>query len=414
MAKAPLKKPTKKAKEDGSFDASSLSDSDFLNSIVDGLYEIGAIATHDNFALFESGMLLADVHNSGFYDPKSKTINFGFPTGRMCQIIGATGIGKTTFAVQVGAGIIKAYPLGQMYYFDGEKAQRRNRLTQITGISNDKRIIHVNKNTNLESLLKMINSIYEMKMNNLDRFQIEVDFNGEKVTVMQPTVVIIDSIASLTKEKMSESADLGSNMEGAQNAIYSNKIIKNVLDKLISANIIVFGINHITININTGITALPRNPIPGLKPEESVSGGSGWRYYADWYVRIHPVKTMSEAKDNLNATLCEIEIIKARTFQTGLRFKMLFDRTNGGVWDDVSSQLEFLIQQGFIKLTGAWYSIDGYAPKFYKASIPKLLETDQAFQTAFYTALENCLIEYLPHLKADELSGIDTVDEEEG
>lgn len=409
MAKAPSKRKLASSSSSAAgIDASSLNDTDLLSALVGGLYDTGMIATHHNFALFSSGLILPDIHNSGFYDPDVDEIYMGFPTGRINYIIGDTGVGKTTLAVQIGAGIIEPYPLGQMFVYDGEKSHRLNRLQQITGIHEKKasRLMLVNKNTNLENFLAMVNSIHDMKVQNADRFNIKVKFGTEEIEVMQPTVVIVDSVASLTKLAFSSEAELGSNMEGAQNAIFSNKMIKNLMDKLIAANIFVYAINHITVKVNTSATPLPRNPIPGLKPEESVSGGSGWRYYADWFVRISRVADKTMDKDGINATLCEIQLLKARTFPTGEKFPMLFNRSNGGVWDDFASQIEFMIKKGTLVLKGSRYTMEGYPTSFYHADIKKKFEAEEPFQEAFLVALQAAIIKHVPSMSSTELSGI--------
>ena len=111
------------------------------------------------------------------------------------------------------------------------------------------------------------------------------EFNRD-VTILQPTVDIIDSMTTVMSETFSpdstkDAADaekMRSNTEGARDAKTLKGFFKDILPLCKEADIIVYGINHLNTNMSMGITPVARQQ-NYLKQEESIPGGKTMLYY---------------------------------------------------------------------------------------------------------------------------------------
>jgi len=198
-------------------------------------------------------------YRNGFYD-EDGSIRLGIDGGKMMTIIGKSGVGKSTLALQIAGRIIDLNENSDLVYLDYERTLKPSRISTITGWSEAKRIeksLVLNSEISTETLLALVYSISQNKnkKETYDQIKIDsgkVDRDGKKIYVLPPTVIITDSIATMIPKDFADGSDISGSMEASQIAKINNQVIKKSLQYLEKGNIILIAINHITTNIQTG------------------------------------------------------------------------------------------------------------------------------------------------------------------
>lgn len=375
-------------------------------SMLDNMFESLSEEVHYQQIEFfpMNSVTMVDIHNGCIIidkDGNPSKMDTGIKCGSILHIIGNSGTGKSSLAYQIGAGIISPYVNGNLIIFDAERACTKARVLQLTGMNVDttNRARITNRKTTSENLLAIIKKITAFKIENKESLMTPHSVTG--IMVMPPTVIVVDSLPMLLPDKMEDAEEFTSNMAGSQIAIVNNKIIKQTMDDRISANIILIAVNHITTRINTG-TVVTKNNIAGIKPDESVGGGSSWRYLADLYFRLNLVKEFTEADpEKFNGSEVEVQLIKSRAFPSGKRFKIILDKSLG--WSDELSNFNFLLERGVITRAGARYKMDGYETSFLASKFREMITSNEVFQNAYNDAMSSAIYEYLPKIHEDQI-----------
>ena len=168
-----------------------------------------------------SGFDVLDIMN-GTRDPETDKVLAGMAESKVVGFIGKSGSGKTSLAIQVASNLChtpdgKLIPNAAVIHIDGEGSSERPRiktLTRKTESELQKFYRHINDDSvNTENLFKMIDVICTQKKENRDDLLVELtDRNGDKFTVLPPTVILIDSIAAMNTTAENDDDTLGSNM----------------------------------------------------------------------------------------------------------------------------------------------------------------------------------------------------------
>lgn len=199
----------------------------------------------------------------------------GVVGGSFITIIGKAGTAKTTFAVQTAANIIKKFPeAGIVMHYDLEQALTYTRIKNITGLSHrqlsDNYILKQEKNY-IEDIADAIVEITKCKEEDKESFMYDtgvVDEFNQPVKAYVPTIVIIDSIPTVT------SKDAAETMEGQTYANRAAKGIAQFYKKLMpiirAYNIIVIAINHINTKIEINPLMKSQAQVMYMKQDESM------------------------------------------------------------------------------------------------------------------------------------------------
>ena len=210
----------------------------------------------------------------------------GIVDGSSQMIIGRSGSGKTTIAIQMAANIVRRFPGAVIFYDDiegGSNATRRELLTQFSQDEIDERIIYRNAAVSAENFYKRIIAIYDEKLNNKADYEYDTglcDSRGNRIFKLIPTVYILDSLALLTPEKLTEEEELSGQMSTTGTAKTNTSIFKRIVPKLKAANIILFTINHINDKVEINPFAHTKAQIGYLKQGETLPGGKAALYLA--------------------------------------------------------------------------------------------------------------------------------------
>jgi len=115
------------------------------------------------------------------------------------MVIGRTGSGKTTFAIQAGANIIKPFSDAVMFYDDiegGSNEVRREILTQFSPLEIKKRVIYRNSAISAENFYKRIQELYDEKLSHRDDYEYntgKLDSGGNEIYKLAGEEFNIDS-----------------------------------------------------------------------------------------------------------------------------------------------------------------------------------------------------------------------------
>lgn len=343
--------------------------------------------------LYPTGFLPFDFLNGYRVHVKSDTQDFwynavGVVDGSSVSLAGRSGSGKTTAAIQMAANIIRPFPEATIFFDDiegGSNATRRELLTHFTPEEAQQRIIYRNTAVSAENFYKRIASIYEIKMNNRADFEYDtgkLDSQGNKIYKLIPTVYILDSLAMLTPEKLTEEEELSGQMSTTATAKTNTAVFKRIVPKLKAANIILFTINHINDKIEVNAFTHTKSQVSFLKPGETLPGGKAALYLANNLIRVDDGAKLKETDGlGINGKIVDFEIIKSRTNAAGRSVPMVFDFTNG--FDDILSLFMFLKSTGAI-ITGATCYLRGHEDmKFRQRDFKNKLFNDPEFAKAF-------------------------------
>lgn len=343
--------------------------------------------------LYPTGFLPFDFLNGYRVHVKSETEDFwynsvGIVDGSSTTVCGRSGAGKTTVALQMAANIIRPFPDATIFFDDiegGSNATRRELLTHFTPEEAQQRIIYRNTAVSAENFYKRIASIYEIKMNNRADFEYDtdkLDSRGNKIYKLIPTVYILDSLAMLTPEKLTEEEELSGQMSTTATAKTNTAVFKRIVPKLKAANIILFTINHINDKIEVNAFTHTKSQVSFLKPGETLPGGKAALYLANNLIRVDDGAKLKETDGlGINGKIVDFEIIKSRTNAAGRSVPMVFDFTSG--FDDILSLFMFLKSTGAI-ITGATCYLRGHEDmKFRQRDFKNKLFNDPEFAKAF-------------------------------
>ena len=229
--------------------------------------------------------------NTGTY---SDYFNIGVSDGSFIAFIGHTSTGKSTLMVQAAANIVRRFKTSQIWYDQTEiKAMNLQRIFELSRMDKDtfkNKFIIRNSGINIENVYERINLIYKMKTDpaNIDKFLYNTGFRdmyGNPIIKMEPTIYIIDSLAMLMPEEIEKEDTIAGKTTAMQTANKVSLLMKQIMSKLQSANIILMGTNHIQKRIMTGPVPT-QNTVPYLKHDESIPKGGTITYIANNIWRI--------------------------------------------------------------------------------------------------------------------------------
>lgn len=198
----------------------------------------------------------------------------GLRGGTFITIIGKSGTAKTTFIVQSAFNMVRNFDNAFVMYFDLEQALSYTRIKDVTGATQRElktKFLLKQEQNFIEDIFDTVMLIAKMKEENKKEFTYDtglVDEFGDKINYFVPTVIVIDSIPTLS------SKDTSDQMEGSTLGNRNAKIIKQFFTRLMPViktyNITVMCINHINAKIEINPFAKSQPQLMYLKMDESL------------------------------------------------------------------------------------------------------------------------------------------------
>ena len=312
----------------------------------------------------------------------------GIVDGSSTSIIGRSGSGKTTAALQMAANIVRPFSEAVIFFDDiegGSNISRREILTHFNAEEMNDRIIYRNTAITAENFYQRIASIYEEKMTNYADYEYDtglLDSRGNPIYKLIPTVYILDSLAMLTPEKLTQEEELSGQMSTTAAAKTNTSVFKRIVPKLKAANIILFTINHINDKIEINAFTHTKAQVSYLRQDEALPGGKAASYLANNMIRVDDgAKLKATEGIGVEGKIVYFEIIKSRTNAAGRSVPMVFSPTIG--FDPIWSLYIFLKSTGAI-ITGTNSYLRGFEDmKFKQKNFKEKLFSDTDFAQVF-------------------------------
>ena len=350
----------------------------------------GLFKSDDNVVTYPTGFLALDYAN-GFWSTttlpdgtKDVIPNLGLQAGSINSIIGSTGVGKTTLAIQIGWNIVKKFEDGLLLVIDCEKTSNKERVINITKADyNDERIRMSKGNVTIEDVLEMFNQICDMKEANKKEYQYMVEnksYDGKPFPCYVPTVFIIDSLPSFNSKSYDEET-LGTNVDQMKAAKDITRFYTNILDRAWKYNCIFIMINHIKTNANINQF---QTPPPGLmmlnNQTETLPRGTVAQYFSSTYLRIRTKKSnkTNEETEGFDGYHCDVSLAKSKTNTVGVSFPLAFNTREG--YDPMYSIYEFAVENNMVEGKNPYLRIKGSDRRFDRRRFVNLMNYDEEFR----------------------------------
>lgn len=223
------------------------------------------------------------------FDDSDKLVDtypsIGVTAGSYVEFIGKPSTSKTTTAVQIASNIVRNFDNGIVIHFDLEQAMNYSRIQALSkfsmsDMSNGKYILRQEKST-LEDMKKTIMDLYKEKTSNPDLYKYKtgkLNEFGEEIELYVPTVIILDSIATITmslnendKKDLAKLEEIGTQTDRMRLTGEIGRFFNEIMPYIRTANITLIAINQIKTNPGMGIVKSP-SEILYLKQDEALPG----------------------------------------------------------------------------------------------------------------------------------------------
>ena len=310
--------------------------------------------------------------------------SLGITAGSFVMFIGKPSTSKTATAVKIAANIVRNFDNGTVIHFDLEQAMNYSRIQALTKLNmsdmqNGKYILRQEKNT-LEDMKSTIMRVYQEKVANPDRYKYDtgkLNEFGEKIELYEPTVVILDSIASITMsidgtdaksiEKLEEVASQTDRMRLTGEI---SRFFSELMPYIREANITLIAINQIKVKANMGKVRSPADVLY-MKQDETCPGGTGPLFLAHILCRFTAVgsEKYDEENEGFSGFKVRVDIIKSRVSAAGKFVNLIYNK-NSGV-DMVRSTVDYAKDLGLVSGNkNGYYFITDKDEKFTLMNMP--------------------------------------------
>lgn len=290
---------------------------------------------------YSTGFLNFDFINGTVVHVKSKERDFnyysvGIQDGCLVMLIGRSGCGKTTWAVQTASNIIRNHPTACVFHDDIEGGLTEYRKELLSGFhGEDLSTKYISRNTGItaENFYERLRMIHDLKLENRENYEYDTGYynsKGERIYKLEPTVYILDSVALLMPEKYTEEEELSGSMSATAAAKTNSMSFKRIIPMLKSANIILLMINHINTKIEINPMVHTKTQVSYLKQGESLPGGNTIIYLTNLLLRFDDnSKFKKDEAFGISGNLVDITLVKSRNNKAGKTCTLVFDQDKG-------------------------------------------------------------------------------------
>lgn len=304
-------------------------------------------------------------YNVNVYNKDGEYVNtypsLGITAGSYVLFVGKPSTSKTATAVKIAANIVRPFDNGTILHFDLEQAMNYSRIQALTKLpmnqmQEGKYILRQEK-MSLEDMKSAIVRIHNEKVQHPELYKYKtgkINEFGEEIELFEPTVVILDSIATITMalddgttkslEKMEE---VGTQTDRMRLTAEIGRFFNEILTILRESNIILIAINQIKTKPQLGFITQPAD-ILGLKVDENLPGGAGPRFLAHILLKFVAVgsEKYDDEDDGFSGFKVRAEIIKSRVSAALKTVNLIYDK-NTGV-DMVRSTVDYAKDMGLV------------------------------------------------------------------
>lgn len=310
--------------------------------------------------------------------------SLGITAGSLAMFIGKPSTSKTATAVKIASNIVRPFDNGMVLHFDLELAMNYSRIQALTKFNmsdmRDGKYVLRQEKTTLEDMKATIMRLYHEKINNPDKYKYHTGKKnefGEEIVLFEPTVIIIDSIASITMQmpdgstkSLEKAEEVSTQTDRMRLTGEIGRFFNELMPYIRSANITVIAINQIKVNPGMGIIKNPAE-ILGLRPDEAIPGGRAPLFLAHILLRFKSEASgkYDATEDGFDGFLTTVDIIKSRVSSSNKSVRLIYDK-NTGV-DMVRSTVEFAKDLGLVGGNrNGYYFIENKDEKFTLQNMP--------------------------------------------
>lgn len=311
----------------------------------DGLFDSCAMVDS-----YKTGIAVLDYmlgYKVGVYNDAGELVDeyaaLGINAGCMLTIIGKSSTAKTSTLLGLAGAIVRPFKNGVIFHHDLEQAMNITRAKNMLHFNiqdmKNKYVLRHGQST-INDIKKEIMLIYKEKTENADKYTYEsgkLDEFGQPIRLLEPTVIIIDSIPQLTvklnenlKADWNKMIDTTSQPDNMRNTGEISRFYTDILPFIRKANIIVMSVNHINSRPQLGFIPEP-SELLGLKQNEHLPGGVRAAYLAHYLLKSVAIGSEKYTKDDdgFDGFGIRLEIIKSRSNQALQSMIIIYDKIHG-------------------------------------------------------------------------------------
>lgn len=343
--------------------------------------------------------------------------SIGITAGSYVLFIGKPSTSKTTTAVQVASNIVRNFDNGIVIHFDLEQAMNYSRIQALSkfsmkDMSEGKYILRQEKTT-LEDMKKTIMELYLEKTSNPDTYKYKtgkLNEFGEEIELYEPSVIILDSIATITmslnendKKELAKLEEIGTQTDRMRLTGEIGRFFNEILPYLRTANITLIAINQIKTNPGMGVVKSP-SEILYLKQDETLPGGKTPQFLAHILLKFVAVgsEKYTMEDDGFDGFGVRLEIIKSRTNQAGQVVPLIYDKVRGV--DSLRSSVNYAKEIGILGGNrNGYYIADNKDNKFTLKNMHEDFRENRELYNILYSNIIPVLESRLSALRPEEM-----------
>lgn len=342
--------------------------------------------------------------------------SLGIQGGSYVTIAGKSATGKTTIAMQIASNIVRPFDSGCVIHYDIERSTTQTRVNTLSRFSineiKDGKYILRQLDCSLESLKKAIAEIYIEKINNPDKYRYnsgKMDEFGNEIRPFVPTCIIVDSIASIstyvnpdTKDGLKQIGEISSQTETMRLNGEISRFLKESLEMVKEANLIIFFINHIKQKPSVGFPV--QADLRGLKQDENLPCGRALQYYSTTMIRLTSVGSEKYTRDvdSFDGFGVQLHYMKSRSNVDGVIVPLVFRMIQG--YDTLRSSLIYAKNIGLISGNrNGYYFLNNKDMKFRFDTMYEDFRNNRELFKVMYDHIIPVLEDSLSSVKPEEL-----------
>lgn len=322
-------------------------------------------------------------------DRTFKYYSVGIQDGCLVMLIGRSGCGKTTWAVQTAANIVRPFKTACIFHDDIEGGLTEYRKELLSGFHGEELVTrYLSRNTGItaENFYERLRMIHDLKLTNREDYEYDTGFfdsNGKRLYKLEPTVYILDSLALLMPAQYTEEEELSGSMSATAAAKTNSMSFKRIIPMLKAANIILLVINHINKKIDINPMQRTKSQVAYLKQDESLPGGNTVIYLTNILLKFDDnSKLKQDEAFGIAGNLVDITLVKSRNNRAGKTCTLVFNQDQG--FDPELSLFVMLKNAKRINGAGAYLYVGKcsdvkFSQKNFKQKLRESPELRQAF-----------------------------------
>jgi recombination protein RecA len=249
------------------------------------------------------------------------TMGFGYPLGKIVNVVGNKSTGKTLLAIELCANFHRAFPESKIYYHESEAAFDKPYaatlgmpIEAIDFVEPSKTISDV---FTVEGLFKKLDEIVEGKIKAKDK---------------SPTIYILDSLDALSDAKeLTTEIDEGS--YGMAKARQLSQLFRRLVHKMNEANLMFLVISQVRTKVNA----------TAFGEKTTRAGGMALDFYASIILHLHETEKIKKTINGITRPIGVWITVKCKKNKVALPFRECEVPIHFGFGiEDVVANLNFL------------------------------------------------------------------------